>query len=231
MPYFDVQPFSWSNARVRAIYGCRREDAMTNVEFRPRSLAFWAAAGATLVLFGSLALAQPTLPLPTPGTTPAAPATPSDTAAKARAAALAAKANVDVTEAWAKASGTATTAPIYLHIVSAKDPDRLMSVDAAMANHVELHDDSPQATARIMPMPIVDIPGGGTVNLGPGGRYLTLVGLKAPLKEGDSFLLTLKFDKAGTSSTSVKILGAAANGLPTASAARRGDTTSGVTQR
>src|ERR1700694_693881 len=100
---------------------------MTNVEFRTQTLAFWAVAGATLALYGSLALAQPTLPLPTPGKdtgAPAAPAgVPNDVAAKARAAALAAKANVDVTEAWAKASGTATSAPIYLHIVSAKEPD------------------------------------------------------------------------------------------------------------
>jgi periplasmic copper chaperone A len=207
---------------------------MTNVEFRPQSLAFWVAAGATLALFGSLALAQPTLPLPVPGAAPGGPTAPAGSpsdVAKARAAALAAKANVDVTEAWTKASGTATTAAIYLHIVSAKEPDRLLSVDVAMANHVELHDDSPQATARVMPAPIVDIPGGATVNLGPGGRYLTLVGLKAPLKEGESFLLTLKFDKAGTSSTSVKVLGAAASGPPVASAARRGDTTSGVSQR
>ena len=208
---------------------------MTNVEFRPQTLAFWAATGATLALFGSLALAQPTLPLPAPGNAPGAPAPPAgvtpDVAAKTRAAALAAKANVDVTEAWAKASGTATTAPIYLHIVSAKDPDRLLSVDAAMANHIELHDDSPQATARVMPMPVIDIPGGATVNLGAGGRYLTLVGLKAPLKEGDSFLITMKFDKAGTSSTAVKILGAAASGPPAAGAARRNDTTAGVSQR
>ena len=208
---------------------------MTNVEFRPQSLAFWAIAGATLALFGSLALAQPTLPLPAPGNAPGAPAppagVPNDVAVKARAAALAAKANVDVTEAWAKASGTATSAPIYLHIVSAKEPDRLLSVDAAMANHIELRDDSPQATARVMPMAVIDIPGGATVNLGPGGRYLTLVGLKAPLKEGDSFLITMKFDKAGTSSTAVKILGAAASGPPAAGAARRGDTTAGVSQR
>jgi copper(I)-binding protein len=208
---------------------------MTNLEFRPQSLAFWAAAGATLALFGSLAFAQPTLPLPAPGATPGVPAppagVPSDVAAKARAAALAAKANVDVTEAWAKASGAATSAPIYLHIASVKEPDRLLSVDVSMANHVELHDDSPQAAARVIPMPVIDIPGGATVNLAPGGRYLTLVGLKAPLKEGESFLLTLKFDKAGTSSTSVKVLGAAATGLPSASAARRGDTTAGVSQR
>src|SRR5258708_16738515 len=118
MPYFDVQPFSWSNARVRAIYGCRREDAMTNVEFRPQSAAFWAAAGATLVLWGSLAFAQPTLPLPAPGAGPAAPPAPSDTAAKARAAALAAKANADVTEAWTKATRPAPPPTIYPHTLT-----------------------------------------------------------------------------------------------------------------
>ena len=161
---------------------------MTKIGFRPQSLAVWATAGATVALFGSLALAQSTLPLPAPGSAPTPPTAPAgvppDVAAKARAAALAAKANVDVTEAWTKASGTATSAPIYLHIVSAKDPDRLLSVDAAMANHVELHDDSPQATARVMPAPVIDIPGGATVNLGAGGRYLTLVGLTALLVGG-----------------------------------------------
>jgi len=188
---------------------------------------------AALAICGSAgALAQATLPLPTPGASPAVPAAPSDAATKARAAALAAKANVDVTEAWTRATNnTATTAPIYLHIVSAKDPDRLLGVDAAMAKTVEMREDSPQGGARSMANPAVEIPGGATVNLGPGGRYLNLVGLKAPLKEGDSFIITLKFDKAGSESTAVKILGPAASGPPTFGTARRGDTTAGVTQR
>ena len=80
-------------------------------------------------------------------------------------------------------------------------------------------------------MPAIDIPAGGTVNFGPGGRYFNLTGLKAPLKEGESFLLTLKFDKAGTSSTAVKVLGTGATGLPPAASARKGDTTAGVSQR
>ena len=104
-------------------------------------------------------------------------------------------------------------------------------METAIAKSVELRDDSPQATARVMPNPAIDLPAGATVNLGPGGRYFNLVGLKAPLKEGDSFLLTLKFDKAGSSSTVVKILGAAASGPPPASSARKGDTTAGVSQR
>jgi periplasmic copper chaperone A len=209
---------------------------MTTIKF-PRSgnrkTWGWIAGLSALAICGSVgALAQPTLPLPTPGASPAAPAAPSDAAIKARAAALAAKANVDITEAWTRATNNnATNAPIYLHIVSAKDPDRLLGVDAAMAKTVELRDDSPQTAAHVMPNPALEIPGGGTVNLGPGGRYLTLVGLKAPLKEGDSFIITLKFDKAGSESTAVKILGPAASGPATFGTARRGDTTAGVSQR
>jgi periplasmic copper chaperone A len=186
----------------------------------------WAATAA-VVMSGSLALAQATLPLPTPGTNPAAPPAggTGDTAAKARAAALAAKANVDIAEAWTKATTNATNAPIYLHIISAKDPDRLVKIDTAMAKSVELRDDSPQGAGRALPMPVIDIPAGATVNLGPGGRYLMLVGLKQPLREGDSFLITLHFDKAGTESTAVKILGTGAAGYPVTASARRGDTT------
>ena len=183
---------------------------------------------AAILLFGSIAIAQPTLPLPAPGSTPAAPAaTPSDTAAKARAAALAAKANVDVAEAWTRATSGAN-APVYLHIVSAKDPDRLIGVEAAIAKSVELREEAQQG--KLAPPPVIDIPGGGTVNLGPGGRALMLVGLKEPLREGDSFLITLHFDKAGTENAAVKVLGGTANGYPPP-VARKGDTTASVSQR
>jgi periplasmic copper chaperone A len=213
---------------------------MPNMEFRGaglnRPLPILAAALSIACICGSwTAFAQGTLPLPVPGTTPApAPGTPAapgaptgDTAARARAAAVAAKANIDITEAWARASGNATTAPIYFHIVSAKDADKLLGVDVAIAGKIELHDEM----GRSVPIPVMDVPAGGTVNFAPGGRYLNLVGLKAPLKEGDSFLVTFKFDKAGTSSTAVKVLGSAATGPAATATARKGDTTSGVSQR
>lgn len=187
-------------------------------------------AAAAILMCGTLAFAQPTLPLPAPGATPAAPANvPSDVAAKARAAALAAKANVDVAEAWTKAT-SAPNAAVYLHIVSAKDPDRLVGIDSDIAKSIELRDDTQQPQGRFAVAPVIDIPAGGTVNLGPGGRYLMLVGLKAPLKEGDSFLITLHFDKAGTENAAVKILGTAANSYPPA-VGRRGDTTASVSDR
>ena len=101
------------------------------------------------------------------------------------------------------------------------------NVDVKMADKVEIKDEM----GRSAPLQAVDIPAGGTVNFAPNGRYLNLVGLKAPLKEGDSFLITLKFDKAGTSSTAVKILGTGASAYTAAATTRRGDTTAGVTQR
>jgi copper(I)-binding protein len=187
----------------------------------------WAAAAA-LSLCGSLALAQ-TLPLPAPGTNPTTPpGGAGDAAAKARAAALAAKANVDVAEAWTRATTNATNAPVYLHIVSAKDPDRLISIDTAMAKSVELREDV-QGQSRPVLAPAIDIPGGATINLGPGGKYLMLVGLKQPLREGDSFLITLHFDKAGTESAAVKILGTGAASYPATATGRRNDTTAAAT--
>jgi hypothetical protein len=205
---------------------------MPNMEFRrvnaQKSLPFLAAVVSVCVFCGSLtAFGQGTLPLPTPPATPGTPAPAGDSAARARAAALAAKANIDITEAWTRASGNSTTAPVYFHIVSAKDPDKLIGIDTSVAAKVELRDEM----GRAVPVPAIDIPAGGTVNFAMGGRYLNLVGLKAPLKEGDSFLVTFKFDKAGTSSTAVKVLGTNATGPAANAGARRNDTTSGVSQR
>lgn len=203
---------------------------MTAGGFGKTKMRLSRAAAAAILMCGSLAFAQPTLPLPAPGANPAAPTTvPNDAVAKARAAASAAKANVDVAEAWTRAT-SAANAPVYLHIISAKDPDRLLGIDSAIAKSVELHDDTQQPQGRFAVAPVIDVPPGGTVNLGPGGRYLMLTGLKAPLKEGDSFLITLHFDKAGTENAAVKILGAAANSYPPA-VGRRGDTTASVSER
>jgi copper(I)-binding protein len=169
----------------------------------------------------------PATPAPTPGApTPA----PGDSAARARAAAVAAKANVDVGEAWTRATpGNATTAAIYVKIASNKDADRLVSVEAAAAQTAEIHDEATQnGVVKMAAIPALDIPAGSTVNLAPGGRHVMLTGLKAPLKEGESFVMTFTFDKAGKESTAVKVLAASATGLPPVGSTRRGDTTAGV---
>jgi copper(I)-binding protein len=203
------------------------------------------AASVALALWASPSNvdAQGTLPLPTPGTTPAptegAPeAPPADVPgvpgedAKARAAAMAAKANIDITDAWTRQTpNSATTAPIYLHLVSAKDPDRLIGLEVSNAQRIDVRDPGEQGPAKGTAAPSVDVPAGATVEFEPGGRYLLLTGLKAPLKEGESFLLTFRFDKGGTQTAVVKVLGTNAAGPPQTATERSGDTTAGATDR
>jgi periplasmic copper chaperone A len=202
------------------------------------------AVAALLAIGGTSLAADQSAPKPAPAAAPATPGVPApapgaptpapgDSAAKTRAAAVAAKANIDVGDAWTRATpGNATTAAVYLKIASNKDADRLLGITVAASQTAELHDEASQnGVVKMVALPSLDIPAGGEVTFAPGGRHVMLTGLKGPLKEGESFIMTLTFDKAGTESTAVKVLGAAATGLPAVGTTRRGDTTAGVTQR
>ena len=180
-------------------------------------------------------------PAPPPGTPAAPPSTtpPSEGApgapgedARARAAAMAAKANIDITDAWTKATAAnATTAQIYLHLVSAKDADRLIGLEVSNAARIDVREPTDTGAAKGNAAPSVDVPAGGTINFAPNGRHLLLTGLRAPLREGESFLLTLRFDKGGSQTAVVKVLNAGATAPPQGAADRRGDTTAGATER
>jgi copper(I)-binding protein len=86
--------------------------------------------------------------------------------------------------------------------------DKLVSatVDAGVAQRVELHTMSMDGNMmRMREVDAIDVPVGKTVELAPGGMHLMFIGLKAPLKAGDSFPLTLKFQKAGEVKVDVKV--------------------------
>jgi copper(I)-binding protein len=145
------------------------------------------------------------------GQAPALPPTPDAAAREAAAAAAAAKANIEVTDGWTRATpANATTAAVYFRIVSVKDADRLIGAKAAYAEKTEIHTTTTTGgTARMAPVTAVPIPAAGTVGFTPAGNHLMLTGLKAPLRQGDSFLVSLDFEKAGSHTTVVRI--AAAN--------------------
>jgi len=50
---------------------------------------------------------------------------------------------------------------------------------------------------RMRQVDAIEVPVGQTVELKPGGYHLMFIGLKAPLKVGERFPMTLKFEKAG----------------------------------
>lgn len=193
---------------------------MTSIARRTCGLGLLCA----LALQGAALAQTPALPNPA--------AAPGNDAA-ARAAATA-KANVDVTDGWTRATpGNATTAAVYLRIINVgKEPDKLIGVGVGAAQKAELHTGTmANGVMRMEMVPAVVIPAGGTVTFSPAGNHIMLIGLKAPLKEGESFLVTLDFEKAGKETAVVKIAGANAMGPPApAKAGNTRDVTSGATQ-
>jgi copper(I)-binding protein len=61
---------------------------------------------------------------------------------------------------------------------------------------------------KMRPVEAIDIAPGQRIALKPGGFHLMLMGLAAPLAEGDSFPVTLTFEKAGSVEVEVKVAAA-----------------------
>ncbi len=95
----------------------------------------------------------------------------------------------------------------YLKITGGSTPDRLLSVSAGVAKMVELHTMEMEGNVmRMRPIDGIDIPAGQAVELSPGGKHIMFMGLAQPLKVGDSFPLTLRFQKAGEVKVNVKVM-------------------------
>lgn len=128
------------------------------------------------------------------------------TAILAAGAASAQTGGLEVSGAWARATpGKSATGAAYLTILS-PTADRLVAASTPVATKAELH--TMTMLGKVMEMrPVagLDIPPGRPVTLSPGGMHIMLTGLKQPLREGQSFALTLTFAEAGTRTLSVAV--------------------------
>ena len=105
----------------------------------------------------------------------------------------------------------------YLTLRNQGRPDRLLGAEAAVSKKVELHAMSMDGDVmRMRQVEAVELPAGQSVEFKPGGYHLMFMDLKAPLKAGDSFPMTLRFEKAGALTVTVKgqALGAAVPAHP-----------------
>ena len=76
--------------------------------------------------------------------------------------------------------------------------DRLVAATSARAGSIELHTMRMEGDVmRMRQVDAIELPAGGSVELKPGGMHLMFIGLKAPLRNGDTFPMTLRFEKAG----------------------------------
>ena|SRR5579862_5755104 len=124
------------------------------------------------------------------------------------APAMAQAPTVEVNQAWARATpGGAKTAALYMTLVNkGTAEDRLVSVSTPVAGNAELH--STTTENGVMHMGAVAAlavkPGSPTV-LKPGGYHVMLMDLKSPLVAGQSFAVTLTFEKAGKIEATAKV--------------------------
>jgi len=76
--------------------------------------------------------------------------------------------------------------------------DKLIAATTARAGSTELHSMRMEGDVmRMRQVDAIEVPAGGSVELKPGGLHLMFIGLKAPLRNGDTFPVTLRFEKAG----------------------------------
>ncbi len=122
--------------------------------------------------------------------------------------------SLSVENAWARATATsAKTGAVYMTIVGHGAPDRLVAVAAPTAGEAELHQTIRDGNVmKMRPVDGLPISAGRPITLAPGGYHVMLMDLKQPLREGQSFPLTLTFQKAGTVQTTVTVKGAGAGG-------------------
>ncbi|PLX37353.1 MAG: hypothetical protein C0605_07620 [Hyphomicrobiales bacterium] len=107
---------------------------------------------------------------------------------------------ITVNDGWARASiGKARAGIAYLTVQNGGDSaDRLIDAAGDVAHKVELHTHIMKDDVMMMrQVESIEVPAGGKAELKPGSYHVMLIGLKAPLKEGESFPLTLTFEKAG----------------------------------
>lgn len=129
------------------------------------------------------------------------------------ALAEAADATVTVNDAWVRASAGGNGAAYATLANAGTADDRLIAVKGDAAASIELHEVIMEGDVMQMrPVDGIAVPAGGSAELKPGGSHIMLIGLKAPLAEGDHVALTFVFETAGEIALDVPVQAAASTG-------------------
>lgn len=116
---------------------------------------------------------------------------------------------------WSRAATMSVgTAVVYLEIDNTgQSADRLTAVSSPIAAMAHLHTTEMQGDmASMKAIDGLAIPAGGKVVLKPQADHVMLMGLKQSLTKGNSFALTLQFEKAGKVQVTVPVEAAGALG-------------------
>jgi copper(I)-binding protein len=174
---------------------------------QPRSLLIFLATAIPMV---SSAFAQAPQ-------APTAPAPHASMAAGVEAGSEVRIGDIVITGAFARA--TLPRAPVgggFLALSNTgSSDDRLVSASAPVGRETQIHEMA--VVNDVMRMRQIGdgiaLPAGQSVTLAPGGLHLMFMGLNQPLVEGESFPVTLTFEKAGAITLDMVVAGSAAGAM------------------
>jgi copper(I)-binding protein len=110
------------------------------------------------------------------------------------------KGDIQIRHPWSRATPPgAKVAAGYLEIRNnGSQPDRLISASTPVAKRVEMHiTEHAGDVAKMRQLRAFEIPARERLALSPGGAHLMLVDIVQPLRKGERFALTLRFERAG----------------------------------
>jgi len=120
------------------------------------------------------------------------------------------KGQLSITHAWSmELPPNALTVAAYF-VISNKgaDADRLLTVDSPIAGAAQLHEHvTKDGLMKMQQIETVDVPASGTVTFAPMAYHVMLLDLKdrSKLTTGQTFPLTLHFEKAGDVTVQVMV--------------------------
>jgi copper(I)-binding protein len=114
----------------------------------------------------------------------------------------AALAQVEVREAWIRATvPSARSSGLFMQIASRQDA-QLVEVRSGVAGTAEIHQMKIEGQLmRMHPVDAIALPAGQAVKLAAGGYHIMLMGLKRQLKEGETVPVTLVIRNMGKDTT------------------------------
>jgi copper(I)-binding protein len=124
---------------------------------------------------------------------------------------------ITIENAWSRPALAGRAGVVYLTVKDSGQPDSLTGASSPVAARAELHESfTENGVSKMRPAGPVQIEPGKSVRLTPGGMHIMLMGLKEPLKAGETFPVTLTFAKAGEVTTNAKVEkpGAAQHNMP-----------------
>ncbi len=127
--------------------------------------------------------------------------------------ALAQVPSVEISGAWARATtSSAKVGGAFMTLKAVGGAERVVSASSPVAEKIELHETINDAgVMKMREVPQLVLTAGQAVVLKPGSYHIMLIGLKKPLNRGESFPLTVTFEKAAPVTVTVTVQAAGAS--------------------